>query len=390
MAHTLSPAGGGVTPRRRAPRSIAVHIAWPSLVRERWRTALSILGVALATMLVLLLDGFSTGVDRQLSAYLDRAPGPIVVAQAGVTSSFASSVLSAGALKAVSTTPGVARAVPISAQLVVVDLPKDRLPVYLIGYDQATGGGPWSLATGREPRSDTEVTLDSVLASRQGLAVGDRVDVMGRSFQVVGLSDGTSSWMTSFVFVRRPVLAAMLGVPGTSSFVFVSPSAGTSTEALTARLSRVEGVSVESVGAMVAEDYNTLARVFKMPLQLMTFIAYGVGALVIGLVVYSATVEHRREFGVLKAVGSRNRRLYAVVATQSVVASLAGAVGGFALVWLARLVIMRVLPQYLIAIEARAMLLAVAAGLVMALVGALLPARLVARIAPAEAMRGAT
>ena len=375
---------------RRAPRSIALHLAWPTLVRERWRTGLSVLGVGLATMLVLLLDGFSTGIDRQLSAYLDHAPGPIVAAQTGVTSSFASSVLPPPALAAIAATPGVARTVPISAQLVVVDLRQGRLPVYLVGYDRGAGGGPWSLAAGREPRSDTEIVLDSVLASRQGLAVGDRLDVMGRSFQVVGLSEGATSWMFSFVFVQRTALAGMLGVPGTSSFTFVSPTAGTSRDALVARLGRLRGVSAETVDAMKAEDYNTLARIFKMPLNLMTLIAWGVGVLVIGLVVYSAAVEHRREFGVLKAVGSRNRGLYAVVAVQSIVASLAGAVLGFGLVWIARAVIMRVLPQYLIAIELRAMLVALAAGLLMALAGALVPARLVARIAPAEAMRGGT
>lgn len=375
---------------RRMTSGIALHLAWRTLLRDRWRTALSALGVALATMLVLLLGGLSAGIDRQLAAYLDHAPGSIVVTQAGVASSFASSVLPAGALSAVAATPGVARAVPVAAQLVVVDLPAGKLPVYLVGYDRGDGGGPWELSAGGEPRTASEVVLDSVLASRQHLDLGDRVDIMGRSFTVVGLSRGTTSWMFSFVFVQRPALASLLGAPGTASLAFVTPTAGTDTQALIARLSRIDGVSAESVDAMIAADRDTIARVFDTVIQLMTVIAYGVGALVIGLVVYSAIVERRREFGVLKAVGSRNRRLYGVVALQSIAAALAGALAGFGLALVAQAAIMGALPQYLVAIEPGAVLVALVAGLLMALAGALLPVRLVARIAPAEALRGAT
>jgi putative ABC transport system permease protein len=308
-----------------------------------------------------------------------------------VTTSLASSVLPPGALAAIAATPGVSRTVPIAAQLAVVDLRQGKQPVYLVGYDPAVGGGPWDISAGQEPQTDGEIVVDSVLASRQGLGLGDKLSVMGRRFQVVGLSQGTTSWMMSFVFVRRPALTALLSLPGAAaSLAFVTPTAGTSTATLLDRLARVEGVTAQSVATMIAEDRATFARVFETVIQLMTVIAYGVGALVIGLVVYSATVEHRREFGVLKAVGARNRRLYAVVTAQSVVASLTGALAGFALAWAARTAVMRAFPQYLVAIEPRAVAVALAAGLMMALLGALLPARVVARIAPAEALRGAT
>lgn len=378
--------GPGVRARR-----VALHLAWRTLLRERWRSGMSVVGVALATMLVLLLDGLSTGVDRQLAAYLDHAPGPVVVAQSGVTSSFGSSVLPPAALAAVAATPGVERSVPVAGQLAVVDLRQGKQAAYLVGYDQGAGGGPWELSAGREPTGDGEIVLDSVLASRQGLGLGDTVDVMGRDLRVVGLSEGTTSWMINFVFLRRTALTSLLGLPtGAASFAFVTPSAGTSPESLVSALGRVQGVSAESVARMIQTDRDTLARVFETVIDLMTVIAYAVGALVIGLVVYSATVEHRREFGVLKAVGSRNGRLYAVVSAQSVVAALSGALAGFGLAWAARAAIMAAYPQYLVAIEPGAVLLSVGAGLLMALAGALLPARLVARIAPAEALRAST
>lgn len=370
---------------------VAPQIAWRTLLRERWRTALSVLGVALATMLVILLQGFTAGIDQQLSAYLDHAPGSIVVAQAGVNSSYASSVLPPSALATVAATPGVSRTVPITAQLAVLDVPTGKQPVYLIGFDPGSGGGPWLESAGRPLRADDDIVVDSVFAARQGLNPGDGLTIMGHRFLVVGLSQGTQSWMISYAFLSRASLNALLGLPETAaSFAFVSPAAATPASALTDRLAAVSGVNALPVATMIAQDRSTIGAPFEMVVQLMTVIAYGVGALVIGLVVYSATVEHRREYGVLKAVGSRSGRLYAVVATQSLAASVAGAVVGFGLAVGVGAAIMRAAPAYLLAIEPGAVLIALSAGVFMALLGALLPARVVARIAPAEAMRGAT
>ncbi len=60
-------------------------IALKNLFKDKTRLALSIGGVALAVMLILLLNGFLIGMNAQISAYLDHAPGSIVVAQDGVS-----------------------------------------------------------------------------------------------------------------------------------------------------------------------------------------------------------------------------------------------------------------------------------------------------------------
>ena len=54
--------------------SYAYHI----LLQDRLRSLLSIVGVELAIMLILILNGFLVGVDRIASIYLDHAPGSVV------------------------------------------------------------------------------------------------------------------------------------------------------------------------------------------------------------------------------------------------------------------------------------------------------------------------
>ena len=76
-----------------------------------------------------------------------------------------------------------------------------------------------------------------------------------------------------------------------------------------------------------------MARVYDAPIGLMVAIAFVVGVLVVGLVIYTATIERRREYGALKAIGARNRTLYGVVTTQAVIAAVAGAVAGIGLAY---------------------------------------------------------
>ena len=84
-------------------------------------------------------------------------------------------------------------------------------------------------------------------------------------------------------------------------------------------------------GDVVANDAKLMARVYDAPIGLMVAIAFIVGVLVVGLVIYTATIERRREHGAVKAIGSRNGTLYRVVTTQAVIAAIVGALAGIRL-----------------------------------------------------------
>ena len=63
-----------------------MFLARRNLFQDTTRLALSISGVALAVMLILLLNGFLSGMYRQIAAYLEHTPGSVVVAQADAPS----------------------------------------------------------------------------------------------------------------------------------------------------------------------------------------------------------------------------------------------------------------------------------------------------------------
>lgn len=365
-----------------------MNLAWRNLAQDKTRFVLSLGGVALAVMLILLLSGLLSGMYRQVSAYLDRSPGSILVSQEGVNNLLgATSVLPGGAADAVRQVDGVADVVPILSQFLILDLHGKKQPAYLIGYEPGEGGGPWRMAEGREPQTEGEMVFDGVLARRHGIALGGKVTLMGRDFVVVGLSTETTSWMTSFVFVRQEAAQTLLRAPGATSFLLVSTAGDVPESTVRDHLDELTGVDALPKRDVAANDLRLLARVFSAPLKLMVAIAFLVGTLVVGLVILTATLERQREYGTLKAVGAKAGVLYRLVIAQALVSAGAGSVLGVGLALGAARLIMAARPQFLVVYEPASVAQALVAGLGMALLAALLPARAMARLAPAEVFR---
>jgi len=363
-------------------------LARRNLFQDKTRLALSVGGVALAVMLILLLNGFLAGMNQQISSYLIYSPGSIIVAQRGVRNLLgATSLLPGGAEDKAEMVDGVTEAIPILSQFVILDLHGKKQPAYLIGYDPERGGGPWEIASGREPQTDREIILDRVLAKRHDLLIGDVFEVMGQDFTIVGLSEDTTSWMTSFFFIKKSAAEELLRAPGATSFLLVTLNEEAVLDDVQIRLNDLPGVNALTKTETAANDISLFAKVFSAPLKLMVGIAFLVGTLIVGMVIYAATIERQREYGVLRAIGASNRMFYQVVLTQAVFAALTGSLAGVLLTYGAAQWIMAARPQFLIALEPRSTGWALLGGLAMALAAAFFPARVVARLAPAEVFR---
>jgi putative ABC transport system permease protein len=138
---------------------------------------------------------------------------------------------------------------------------------------------------------------------------------------------------------------------------------------------------------VIANDTRLFTRVFSAPLRLMVAIAFLVGTLVVGLIIYTATVERQREYGVLKAVGAHDTLLYGVVATQALLVTAVGAVAGLGFAFGAARLIMSLRPQFLITLEVATVIQTLLSSVVMALLAALFPAYIIAGVAPADVFR---
>jgi putative ABC transport system permease protein len=358
------------------------------LLAEPAKLAVSVLAIGAAVALVLLLTGLRRGIAEQVTLYLDRQP-PVLVGQAGARNFIAQTSVLPEALGArLERVSGVAAATPISEQFAVLTLHGRRVLPLLVGFDPGEAGGPWSLAEGRSPRAPGEVVLDRVLAEEHGLAVGATVSYRGRPLRIVGLSRGTTAWMTPLAFATRRTLNELSRQPGTASFFLVDPRHGVSPAGLAARIERaVPGVSALTREEAAANDRSLFTGAFNGILLAMVTIASLVAIMVIGLTVYSSTSERGREYATLKAIGFRRGALLRLAAAQAGALALAGTILGTGLAFAGLWTAAAVAPKYLIVVTVGSVASMGVAALLMAVVAALLPARYLARLDPATAFR---
>lgn len=390
------PLGGGYSNRvwaKSCPQSTScrpmTYLAFRNLFQQKFRLALSVGGVALAMMLILVLNGFLAGVYIQVTAYLDHTPADLMVAQDGVTNMLsATSVLPARAEDLARGVPGIDRVVPIVSQFVILDIHNRKVVAYLVGYDPEQGGGPWALKAGRPPEDDDEVVLDWVMAETHKFDLGDTIEILDEEFTIVGLSDETNSWMASFLFLDKRAAERLLLKPGATSFLLLTLEPGTDPASAEARLRRrLREAEILPAATIKQNDLDLLVKVFAIPLQMMVTIAFAVGTAILGMVIYTATVERMREYGVLKAVGAKNRHLYWLVTQQGLVIALLGVMLGTGLAWAVAQWAMSTFPKFLIVFQSSSTLTAAVTGLSMGLLAALLPARYVGGLDPARVFR---
>ena len=367
--------------------SRSVPVARRQLFSNPTKLAVSVLAVAAAITLVLLLSGLRRGMGDQVTTYLRHEP-PVVVGQTGTRNFLSqSSVLTAATVARISQVEGVADASPITEGSSMFPLHGKRIPTVLVGFDPGRRGGPWVLSSGRAPRALGELAVDRVLAEEHGLRVGAVVPFRGRQLRIVGLTSGTSGFMTPLIFTTRATANALNEQPGTATLVLVMPAAGVSPSTVVQAVDRsVPGVSARLSSTVAANDRALLVGAFSGPLTAMIAIASIVAVMVIAMSVYADVRERSREYATLKALGTTKRSVLRLVAFEAnAVAVLGLALGiGFA-VASTRLVAM-LAPKYLIVLTLRDVVTLASAAVVFALVAALAPGRFVTRIDPATAL----
>jgi putative ABC transport system permease protein len=354
-----------------------------NLTADRRRLAASVLGVGLAVMLILLLDGMWVGVQRQSTAYIDHNPADLYVLQPGVQDLTAgASALPVSTVDRVAADADVDWAAPVRTAYVILELHDRKVAVYMVGSQPGAPGGPWRMASGRPVAAADEVVVDTVLADRHGIEIGDRLDVGGHRLRVVGTSR-TTGFMLSYVFVDGDALAAATGAPDATTAVLV----GTDRSAAVQDRLAAQGLHVLRRSQVAANNTDLATGTFGSPIRLMVAIGFAAGTLIIALTAYTAIVERRREYGIVKALGATRRRLVALAAGQTLVLAASGFGAGTVLFAAGRAVMAATRPQFSVATTPGSLARAAAAALLMGVVAAAIPARRLTALEPAVAYR---
>jgi len=300
------------------------------------------------------------------------------------------SALPASIVDDVKAVRGVEQAVPILYAEDMIQAKGEEYIAYVFGIaPDAPFGGPWRIVDGAAAPGPGEVIIDHAIAKQAGLRIGDRVTVLGQEMRIAGLTAGTSSLVSSASFVRMDDFARVRGGGDVISFVLVKVKPGESPSAVSLRIAqRVTGVTVQTRGQFASQERALVKDMSADIINIMNTAGYLTGLAVVALTVYIATVGRRREYGVLKAMGVGNGRLYQIVLLQAVLSVGMGLITGLGLTLLLAALIPRFNELIVLSVSTAALLRVTLVSVLLAAVAALLPARQIAGLEPVAVLRG--
>lgn len=361
-------------------------LAWRNLIQQRLRFALSVGGVSLAVLLILVMSGVFAGSEEHAVLYIRNQPAALWAMQDGVANlHMSSSLLSADVVQQIQQFPGIDQVVGVLYSSAGVEIDDTVIYSYVFGIDpNAPFGGPWSLAEGNDRPGLNDVVIDKDLAQRYNLTLGDSVSILGFPLTITGLSEGAFGIATNVVFVNKTAMALLMDMPPQSaSYVLIQPVANINPVELANTLNRtIPEANILTQADFIASDQEMIRQMGADILQMMNVIAYIIGVLVIGITVYTATVERIREFGILKAIGANSSQLVATVFVQSFVTAGAGFIAGVLLSYLVSAFVISVSPEILILIEPDQWLSQLPILIIVTGIAALLPIQRIRNVDP--------
>ncbi|GAB4098870.1 ABC transporter permease [Sinomonas halotolerans] len=366
-----------------------LFLALKNLLQERTRLLISVGGVAFSVLLIMTLQGLYQGWSTKIGEYIGTVPADYWVTQAGATDMFHTpSVLPLALRPQLEALDGVASAKPFSGRRVAFERGDREVNLYVIADDIENGvGAPARVVEGKAVPGPGELIIDRVTARSEGVRLGDRIALAGTDLKVVGFSEGGYILSFSFAFATKGDAESILRLPGSTNFFLVTLEEGADAGQVAERIDRVAAVDAITREEFIENNVSIVTDTFLPIVAVLLLIGVAVGMTVIGLTIFTSTIEKAREYGVLKAIGVSNRQLYTVVLEQALTAAVLGYAVGAALAFGVGALAAAFVPEFITEIRPVDMAWIFAVTLGMAVVAAFLPVRRLARIDPAEVFR---
>jgi putative ABC transport system permease protein len=368
-----------------------IRLAYRNLFQNKVSLLISTGGVALALMLVISLDAIFTGVEQQITAYIDNSQADIYVSQAGVrnmhmtTSSIPVSI--EGQIRAVQ---GVRTVTPILYLTNVIVIGEERNLAYIIGLpEDAKAGMAPKISEGIQIPGRNQAVIDNRVAKFSGVSLGDEVEILGRTFIIAGLSEGLSSLVNSIAFIGLAEFAEIRANRDVISFFLVEVEDDFEIKAVSKSIeASVENVTVQTTDEFSRQERQVVKDMGSDVIAIMNLVGITIGLAVMALTGYTATLSRRAEYGVLKALGARNGELFRTVLVQSLISVGMGFGFGLFFTLLLSFIIHRLGIELQLIVSLSSLLKVLALSLIIGGLSAVLPVKQISGLDPAIVFRG--
>jgi len=276
---------------------------------------IAVIGVGLVLALALGLSGLADGFHAEVASTVDAVGATTwVMAPSAEGRMTAFAAIPASAVATVAREPGVHRASPVlfaPEQVVLVHGSTAPQSVNLMGVQPGGLGDP-QVVSGQGLAGPDQAVIDSKLHAQ----IGSVLELGGHPYDVVGVVDGRSM-DGGIPIVYMPLATVQRAVTGGRPLITAVAISGTPANTpaglVVLTSSAVVSDTVTALGSAVTSIDNTRS--------LMWLIA----AAIVASMLYVAALERKRDFAVLKALGSSTRSLFLSLVLEAVIVTLVAA-----------------------------------------------------------------
>src|SRR5215470_3202428 len=190
--------------------------------------------------------------------------------------------------------------------------------------------------------------IDSSYARQSKLTTGSKINVGGTSFKVIGIVRQPQGGSPANVYIPLGRAQALANMKNQVNTIYVAASSSTMISAVSKEITHVTPKATVTTSSDLANEVTgSLASASSLARNLGKWLAIAVLAaafLLASLLTMSAVSRRVREFGTLKALGWRSRRIVGQVLGESVTIGIIGGLGGIVLGFAGAALVSRMAP----------------------------------------------
>ena len=382
------------------------------LARRKLRTTLTILGITIGIWALVVFSSMANKINALVEGGSQYFAGKVLVTDA--------SNIAVGAgiapmnIEVADTIGGLDGAAAAAPQIQLIYDPEggggfgvsETILGSVAGSDEGHESFEISAVQGRlltpEDEGSRVVVFGSDLATKEGVSVGDTIDIRDETFEVVGILEPTLTAPDATALVplaaAQELMAASLPAPVQEAIspdelisqVVAYPTEGTSESELAAQIEdAVDNVNTLT-GAEFDEQIGSATAIFNAIIIGVAVISLVVGGLSVINTMAMSVAERTREIGIKRAIGGTRGRIIRELVIEAGVIGLIGGLFGLAL---GALVVVlgneagRSSGTILFELTPGTAIFAVAFSTILGMVAGIIPAWSAARLDPVQALR---
>ncbi len=321
-----------------------LDIAVKTLWRRRLRTLLTVLGVATAIQLYLMMTAilsfYDSDIQQQVAVFAGKVfvQRPMQAVGAGEDFPSMNSSISAASADSILALEGVNSAKSSAVLFIplLADIRPNMPPAYFIvgiepGHESAFLGNLKQQTGSAALKGARGVILGTRAAdhyrpegSESPAQPGDTIRVFEQEFTVIGVLEGASSLYNGTVIMPLSTAQELFNRPDTVSAVILTPFRVDAVEGIQSAVRAAYPNLQPSNQKDVADNAREMMSMQRSFFNLISSSAIFSTTMVVMIVVLIAVMEQRRDIGTLRAMGARKRRILGMVLGELLLLTLGG------------------------------------------------------------------